>query len=147
MILDRIKTKGVVTIKIFLNVLGWIGFVIIGISLPLIYSCAGPNVGMIGMCLAFSSWIGALGVVLLLIGGFLSRWRYWWIVALVMGIAYVAASIPGLCANEAREAGRCAEYQLAYKIDYRIWIMVLLPGLVCIVGGILMRWLSVRRRI
>jgi glycerol uptake facilitator-like aquaporin len=135
----------VVTIKVFLNAIGWIGFAIIGVSLPLIYSCAGPNVGMIGMCLGFSSWIAALGVVLLLIGGFLSKWRYWWIVALIMGAAYVLASIPGLYANEAREAARCAEYQLEYKIDYYIWIMVLLPGLGCIIGGIIMRWLLMRQ--
>jgi hypothetical protein len=134
------------TIKIFSNVLGWIGFAIIGISLPLIYTCAGPNVGMIGMCLGFSSWICGLGVVLLLIGGFLSRWHYWWIVALVMGAAYVLASIPGLYANEAFEAGRCAEYELQYNINYYLWLIVLLPGLVCIIGVILMRWLLVRRR-
>ena len=133
--------------KIFLNVIGWIGFGIIGVSLPAVYSCAGPKVDMIGMCLIFSSWIGALGVVLLLIGGFLSRWRYWWIVALVMGVAYVSASIPGLYAMEAREAGRYAESQLEYAIDYRLWIMVLLPGLVCIIGGIVMQWLSRRRRV
>ena len=105
------------------------------------YSCAGPNVGMIGMCLAFSSWIGALGVVLLLIGGFLSRWRYWWIVALVMGVAYVAASIPGLYGMEAR---RYAEYQLEHAISYGTWIMVLLPGLACIIGGVVMQRLSHR---
>lgn len=100
------------TIKVFLNVIGWVGFAIIGVSLPLIYSCASPNVGMIGMCLVFSSWIAGLGVMLLLIGGFLSKWRYWWIVALVIGIAYISASVPGLYANEAREARRCAEYLL-----------------------------------
>jgi hypothetical protein len=143
---DEIKL-GVVTIKIFLNFIGWIGFAIIGVSLPVVYSCAGPNVGMIGMCLVFSSWISALGVVLLLIGGFLSRWRYWWIVALVMGVAYISASIPGLYANEAFEAGRCAEYQLEYKIEYLIWIMVLLPGLACIIGGIVMKWLLGRHRV
>ncbi|MDH5695825.1 MAG: hypothetical protein OEZ00_04370 [Dehalococcoidia bacterium] len=94
---------------------------------------------MIGMCLVFSSWIGALGALLLLIGGFLSKWRYWWIVALVMGVAYIATSIPGLYRMEAGEAG--------YAIDYRLCIMVfmvLLPGLACIIGGILMRWLSHR---
>jgi hypothetical protein len=58
----------VVVIKVFLNVIGWIGFAIIGISLPLLYTCAGPNVGMIGMCLGVFSWIADLGVVLLLIG-------------------------------------------------------------------------------
>lgn len=101
---------------------------------------------MIGMCLGFFSWVCGLGVVLLLIGGFLSRWRYWWIVALVMGAAYILASIPGLYANEAREAARCTECQLEYRIDYRLLIMVLSPGLVCIIGGIIMKWLLGRRR-
>lgn len=133
--------------KIFLNVIGWIGFAIIGISLPLLYTCAGPNVGMIGMCLGVFSWIGDLGVVLLLIGGFLSKWRYWWIVALVMGVAYISASIPGLYANEVREAARCAEYQLAYQIDYYLWTIVLIPGLSCIIGGIIMKWLLGRRKV
>jgi len=86
------------------------------------------------MCLIFSSWIGALGVVLLLTGGFLSRWRYWWIVALVMGVAYVSASIPGLW--------KCAEHPLKYALNYGTWIMVLLPGLACIIGGIVMQRLS-----
>ena len=132
--------------QIFLNILGGIGFLLIGLSLPLIYSCSQPNVGMIGMCLGFSSLLCALGVALLLIGGFLSRWRYWWIVALVMGVAYVAAAIPGLSVNAAREAGRCAELQLEYQINYGLWIMVLLPGLACIAGGILMRLFSARQR-
>jgi hypothetical protein len=136
----------VAAIKIFLNILGWIGFILIGISLPLIYTCAGPNVGMIGMCLGFFSWVCGLGVVLLLIGGFLSRWHYWWIVALVMGMAYILASIPGLYANEATEAKRCAELQLQYRMDYYLWFIVLLPGLVCIMGGILMKWLLGRRK-
>ena len=127
--------------KIFLNVIGWIGFAIIGIALPLLYTCAGPNVGMIGMCLGVFSWIGDLGVVLMLIGAFLSRWRYWWIVALVMGVAYISASIPGLYAMEAREVARCAEYQLAYQINYYLWTIVLIPGLACIIGGIIMKWL------
>lgn len=100
----------------------------------MIFSCAGPNVGMIGMGLVFSSWIGALGVMLLLIGGFLSRRRYWWVVALVMGVAYILASIPGLY----------KEYQSEYAIDYRFWIMVLLPGLACIIGGVVMKWLPHR---
>jgi len=125
--------------KIFLNIIGWIGFGIIGVSLPAMYSCAGPNVGMVGMCLVVSSWIGTLGVVLLLIGGFLSRWRYWWIVALVMGVAYVSASIPGLYGMEASEAGKCAEQWF--------WIMILLPGLACIIGGIVMQRLSRRVKV
>jgi glycerol uptake facilitator-like aquaporin len=113
----------------------------------LIYTCAGPNVGMIGMCLVFSSWLAELGVVLLLTGGFLAKWRYWWIVTLVMGAAYVLASIPGLYANEAREAARCAEYQLDYQIDYRLLIMVLVPGLACIIGGIIMKWFLSRQKV
>ncbi len=107
----------------------------------MIFSCAGPNVGMIGMGLVFSSWIGALGVMLLLIGGFLSRRHYWWVVALVMGVAYILASIPGLYQMEVRSR---AEYYPEYAITYHIWIMVLLPGLACIIGGILMKWLSQR---
>jgi hypothetical protein len=133
-------------VKIFLNVIGWIGAVIMGISIPLIYTCAGPNVGMIGMCLGVFSWIGDLGMVLLLIGGFLSKWRYWWIVAVVIGVAYIAAAIPGLYANEAYDVARCAEFQLAYRPNYYLWTMVLIPGLACIIGGVIMKRLLGRRR-
>lgn len=132
--------------KIFLNTIGWIGFVITGISLPAVYSCATPNVGMLGMCLCFSSWICALGVVLLLTGGFLSKGRYWWIVALVMGVVCVAASIPGLYTMEIDEAAICAAYKLEYAINYYLWVMVLSPGIACFIGGIVMKRLPVIRR-
>ena len=132
--------------KIFLNAIGWIGFLIIGVSLPAVYSCAGPNVGMIGMCLCFSSWICALGAALLLTGGFLSKGRYWWIVAMVMGMAYFAASIPGLYTMEIDEAARCAAYKLEYSINYYLWVMVLSPGIACIIGGMVTR-LALRRRV
>ena len=95
---------------------------------------------MIGMCLGFFSWLAIIGVVLLLIGGFLSKWRYWWIVALVMGAAYIAFSIPGLYAMEAREAARCAEYSLKYTIWYWFWIMIWALWLVSIIEAIFIRW-------
>jgi hypothetical protein len=63
-----------------------------------------------------------------------------------MGVAYISASIPGLYANEAREAARCAEYQLEYKIYYYLWTIVLIPGFACIIGGIMMKWLLSRKR-
>ncbi|MCJ7515713.1 MAG: hypothetical protein MUO89_07100 [Dehalococcoidia bacterium] len=133
--------------RIFLNVIGWIGVVIMGISLPLIYTCAGPNVGMISMCLGFFSLIGDLGMLLLLIGGFLSKWRYWWTVAMVIGVAYIVASIPGIYTNEAYDAARCAEYQLTYRPDYFFCSIVLIPGLACIIGGVIMKWLLGRRKV
>jgi len=101
---------------------------------------------MIGMCLGFFSWLAIIGVVLLLIGGFLSKWRYWWIVALVMGAAYIVFSIPGLYAMETREAARCAEYNLKYTINYWFWIMIWAPGLASSIGAIFMRWRLRRQR-
>jgi len=99
------------------------------------------------MCLGVFSWVGDLGALLLLIGGFLSKWRHWWLVALVSGVAYIAASIPGIYANEASEAARCAEYGLAYKPDYYLCTIVLIPGLACIIGGIVMKWRLSRQRV
>jgi len=123
--------------KTFLKAIAWLGVLIVGISVPLAYSCGKFNIGMYGMCLFFSAAICAIGVFLLLLGGLISKGRFLWIAALVVGIAYFAV-LPRTWAPHETIVG------LQGWMDWRIILMSAFPGLVCIVGGVLMWWLMLR---
>jgi len=123
--------------KILLKVIAWIGVLIVVISVPLAYSCGGFNVGMYGMCLFASSMICTLGVVLLLLGGLISKGRFIWIAAIFAGIAYLTV-LPRTWAPHETIGG------MQGWMDWKQCLLSSLPGLVCIIGGILMRWLKLR---
>ena len=123
--------------KIFLLVIAWLGVLIVGASVPLAYSCGKFNIGMYGMCLFFSAAICAIGVVLLLLGGLISKGRFLWIAALVVGIAYLAV-LPRTWAPHETIVG------LQGWMDWKNILLSAAPGLVCVVGGILIRWLTLR---
>jgi len=73
---------------------------------------------------------GALGTILALIGGFIARPKYFWIGAIVVGVAYIASFY-------------------GYAVDFKLYMLggilvMLLPGLACIVAGIIIRKLDKR---
>ena len=123
--------------KVFLQIIAWLGVLIVGLSVPLTYSCGGANVGMYGMCLFFSAMICALGVFLLLLGGLISRGRFLWIAAVFAGIAYIAVLPRTWIPHETL-------YGSVGWMGWKEWLLSSLPGLICITGGILMRWLTLR---
>lgn len=121
--------------QIFLQVTGWLGVVIMGLSLPVIYSEVN-NISQVGMGLVFGISIFTIGAVLLLVSGFFSKWRYWSVVALSMGVICIVGAVLALLHVEAIEAARSAESGRLYSLNYRLWTMALMPGLACIVWGI-----------
>ena len=71
------------------------------------------------------AWILAIfGTILVAIAGFISRPRFFWLVAIVIGIAYIASLYGWLGDNMAGLIG---------------FVMVLMPGAVCIILGILIK--------
>jgi hypothetical protein len=124
-------------LKIFLQIIAWLGALIIGLSVPLAYSSGGFNVDMYEMGLLFSAFTCAIGVFLLLLGGLISRGRFLWMVTLFVGIAYIAVLPRVWMPHETivRSVG---------WMDWMGCLMSAFPGLVCIIGGILMRWLTLR---
>jgi hypothetical protein len=117
--------------QIFLQIVGWLGVTIIGVSLPLIYSEIG-NEGMTGWSLFFGSAVSILGTVLLLISGFFSRWRYWSIVAVCTGITCIVVALLSLIHVEIIITGQ----HLDYTFRSGLWVGALMPGVVCIIWGI-----------
>jgi len=74
--------------------------------------------------------LGVLGTLLILIGGFIARPPYLWLGAIVIGLIYTSSFYGWI----KEDTGNL------------VWIFNILPGLVCIIGGVVMTRLSSRRR-
>lgn len=75
---------------------------------------------------------GTLGTILALVGGFIARPKYFWIGAIVVGVAYIASF-----------------YGYVFDVDFETKVILglsvmLLPGLACIAAGIVIRKLNKR---
>ena len=120
--------------KTFLKVLAWFGLLIIVPSLLLSYSSFWTLVstGQLGSGVGYvvTAGVGVIGTLLALIGGFIARPKYFWLGAMVVGVAYVASFY-----------GYAVDFELKY-----LWglLVMLLPGLACIATGIAIRKLNKR---
>jgi hypothetical protein len=121
--------------KTFLKILAWFGLLLMVPGLVLSYSSSWVMVsspGQLGSAAGYiaTAGIGALGVLLALIGGFIARPRYFWIGAIVVGVAYIASFY-------------------GYVVDFKFYmlggiVVMLLPGLACIAAGIVI-WKLAKR--
>ena len=117
-----------------LKVVAWVGAGIMALGTPLAFSCSESlmSIGPRGAGVAWwgFTWIlGGIGTLLLLVGGFISKPRFLPLGAIVIGLVYIS-SFYGL---------------LLYSLENGTilgFIPVLLPGLACIIGGIVMWRLS-----
>jgi len=121
-------------LKTFLEFLAWIGLLIILPGLVFSYSSSwvmASSPGQLGSGVGYviTALIGTIGTLLALIGGFISRPRYLWIGALVVGIAYIASFY-----------GYFYGYTVELEVKFIPGLLVmLLPGLACITTGIIIR--------
>lgn len=120
--------------KAFLKYLAWIGLLIILPSLFFSYSSSwtmASSPGQLGSGVGYviTAVVGTIGTSLALIGGFISRPRYFWIGTLVVGIAYIASFYGYFCGYT---------IELEVKFIPGLFVM-LLPGLACIIAGIVTR--------
>jgi hypothetical protein len=104
---------------------------------PLVYSTGGYNVDMYELGLFFSAMICTIGVFLLLLGGLIFRGRFLWIITLLVGIAYLAA-LPRVWIPHEIIMGRVG------WVNWFGCLFSAFPGLVCIMGGVLIQWLAIR---
>jgi len=74
--------------------------------------------------------LAIIGVIMMVLGGIITRPRLLWLVSIVIGVAYIASLYGWLGNNDA---------------DFTGVTMVLIPGLVCIILGLLIRRLSGKR--
>jgi len=120
--------------KTFLKFLAWIGLLIILPGLVFSYSSSwviASSPGQLGSGVGYviTALIGTIGTLLALIGGFISRPRYFWIGTLVVGFAYIASFY-----------GYFFGYTVELEVKFIPGLLVmLLPGLACIVAGIVIR--------
>jgi 4-amino-4-deoxy-L-arabinose transferase-like glycosyltransferase len=116
--------------KTFFKILAWFGLCFILPGLIFSYSSSSVSVsrGDLGSGIGYAAALlfGAIGTVLALIGRFISRPDKFWIALIVVGIAYIA-SFYGFFADP-REGG--IKFISAS-------IVMSLPGIVCIIGGII----------
>ena len=120
--------------KACLKVAAWVGVGIVALGTPLAFSCSESlmSIGPRGAGVAWwgFTWIlGGIGTVLLLAGGFIAKPRFLPLGAIVIGLVYVS-SFYGF---------------ILYSLEngtFLGFIPVLLPGLACIIGGIVMWRLS-----
>jgi hypothetical protein len=118
---------------ILLKIGAWFGLVLIALGLPLSFSSSSTwiNTGQLGSGIGYwLSWLLAVaGVLLIIIGGIITRPRFLWIGAILVGSIYIA-SFYGWIAKESEP----------------ILFLILLPGIVCIVGGGIIQILGKRSR-
>ena len=118
--------------KILLQIVAWLGAIIIALSLPVAYGAGDYNVDMYEMGLGFASMACDIGAVLFLLGGLISKGRFLWQVGLVEGIIYIAV-LPR----------SWALYETAYRnvgwMNWGLILMTVLPGILLVAGSIWMR--------
>jgi len=117
-----------------LRTIAWLGVGMVVLGLPLsFYSSVLMTREELGSNNGY--WIAYMlaifGVVLLVIGGIITRPRFLWLAAIVAGIAYIVSLYGWLGNNDAGITGV---------------IMVTLPGLVYIILGLLIRRFSRKRK-
>jgi len=80
----------------------------------------------------YMAWIlSVVGTVMLVLTGFISRPRFFWLAAIIIGIAYIASLYGWLTDNTAGFMGL---------------VMVTLPGVLCIIIGVLIKRTSASKR-
>ncbi len=121
-----------------LKIISWVGVGIIALGTPLAFSCSESlmSIGPRGAGVAWwgFTWIlGGVGTALLSAGGLISKPRFLPLGAIVIGLVYIS-SFYGL---------------LLYSLENGTilgFIPVLLPGLACIIVGIVMQRVENKRR-
>jgi hypothetical protein len=120
--------------KTFMKILAWFGLLIILPSLLLSYSSSWTwiSTGQLGSGVGYvvTAGVGVIGTLLALIGGFIARPKYFWIGAIVVGVAYIASFY-----------GYVVDFETKFILGL---FVMLLPGLACIVAGIIIRKLDKR---
>jgi hypothetical protein len=71
--------------KVFFQIVAWLGVLIIALAVSVAYDVGGFNVDMYGFGLMVAAIFCLVGVYLLLLGGFKSRSRFLWIITLDCG--------------------------------------------------------------
>ncbi len=122
-------------LRITLQFIAWIGALIVGLSVVMMYGAGGYNVDMVGMAVGFSATMCFIGVFFLLLGGLISRGRFLWMITLLVGIAYIAV-LPRVWVPHETKYGRVG----LMSVD--TFVISAFPGVVCIIGGIWMRSLD-----
>lgn len=97
-----------------------------------------------GVPLILGWLISIPGVIFALIGGLVSRPRYFWIISVVIGSVYCISLITALITPSLK----MRSYDDLTNMNYLIptFLFLLPPGLLCIVEGIILRWLGKKQR-
>ena len=119
--------------RMTLIIIAWFGLLVIALGLPLSFSSSWTwvSTGTLGSGAGYFVTLcaGAVGALLALIGGFITRTKYFWIGSIVVGVAYIS-SFYG--------------YGMGLDEPYKYWgvFVMLLPGLACIAAGIVIKKLN-----
>jgi len=122
-------------LRVFLQIIAWLGALIIGLAVSMVYSAGGFDVDMYGMGLLIATMVCFLGVFLLLLGGLTSRGRFLWIITLLVAIAYLAV-LPRVWMPHQK-----IEQNVGW-LDWQDCVFSAFPGVICFIGGIIMRRLT-----
>jgi hypothetical protein len=125
--------------KVFFQIVAWLGALIIALAVSIAYDVGGFNVDMYGFGLMVAAFFCLVGVFLLLLGGFISQGRFLWVVTLLAGIVYLVI-LPRVWMPHAKIGGNVG------WLDWRLSLISVFPGLTCVVGGVFMRWQVLKYR-
>ena len=109
------------------KVVAWVGIGIMAVTSAFaFFVCTAPLMVSEGWVLlvAFATLPGILGVLLVLIGGFVSKPRYLWIASIIIGALFVSA------------------FYCSMHLGLLTFFLFTSPGIACIIGGTVIGWLS-----
>lgn len=129
--------------KITLTMLAWFGLLVTALGTLLSFSSSSTwvNTGQLGSGVgyAFTFFVGVIGTLFALIGAFITRPRYLWIGAIMVGVAYVV-SYYGYVVPSPSSVPSPNGHHLDFSPGMITGLLVmLLPGLACIIAGVILR--------
>jgi len=131
--------------KTFPKIIAWIGVGIVALGAIISFSeswiIATTDPGRIGVAFGymFAVFCSVLGLVFMLIGGLISRPRYFWLASIIVGSFYIISFFEVYL----NWPGRIQDNQID-SMFYELGFSVL-PGLVAIIEGVWLKRIEVKR--
>jgi len=138
----KIAMTVIAWLGIFITLLGFIGMIWVNIDdlshLQLNSNLIGDNYAQNNFRLWFliGLYFSIPGVLLASIGGIIARPSYYWPILTAVGTIYCISNTIGIILPVLERNFFISES-----------LLVLLPGIVCIIGGLIIRWLRVKQSI
>jgi len=125
--------------KVFFQIVAWLGALIIALAVSIAYDVGGFNVDLYGFGLMVAAFFCLVGVFLLLLGGFYFPGSF------SVGCNFIGGYSLSCHTSTSVDAHAKIGGNVGW-LDWRLSLISVFPGLTCVVGGVFMRWQVLKYR-